>query len=84
VTLPEARWFWLEVHQRISDADGQALNELYLDGVRIDSTTTANSRGRAITEIRHGLVAIAPECAPANTIYFDRASASDGMRGPIS
>jgi len=82
--LPEARWFWLEVHQKISNVDGQALNELYVDGVKIDSTTTANSRGRQITEVRHGLVAMAGECAPANTMYFDRVSATGGMRGPMS
>jgi hypothetical protein len=84
VALPEARWFWLEVHQKISNVDGQAINELYLDGVKIDSTTTANSRGRAITEVRHGLVALAPECSPANTLYFDRVSATNGQRGPLS
>ena len=84
VTFPEGRWFWLEVHQKLSDVDGAALNELYLDGVKVSSTTTANSRGRAITEVRHGLVALAQDCAPANTFYFDRVSATNGVRGPLS
>jgi hypothetical protein len=84
VTFPEGRWFWLEVHQKLSNVDGQAVNELYLDGVKVSSTTTANSRGRSITEVRHGLVALGPDCAPANTFYFDRVSATNGVRGPLT
>jgi hypothetical protein len=82
--LPEGRWFWLEVHQRLSDQDGQALNEVFLDGRRVDASTTANGRGRVVNEVRHGLVALAGECAPKGSIYLDRASVSSRMRGPLS
>ncbi|HMJ96003.1 MAG TPA: hypothetical protein VK486_09130, partial [Thermoleophilaceae bacterium] len=82
--LPEGRWFWLEVHQRLSDRDGDALNEVFLDGRRVDQSRMANSRGRVVNEVRHGLVALAGECAPADSVYLDRASVSDRMRGPLS
>lgn len=82
--LPRGRWFWIEVHQRLSKHDGQALNEVYLDGRRLDASARANSRGRGVTEVRHGLVAVAGECSPPSTFFFDRPSASDGMRGPVS
>ncbi len=82
--LPEGRWFWLEVHQRLSDRDGQALNEVFLDGRRVGQSRMANSRGRVVNEVRHGLVALAGECAPAGSVYLDRASVSNRMRGPLS
>ncbi len=83
--LPEGRWFWLEVHQRLSDRPGEALNEVYLDGSRIDASTTPNGRGKRITEIRHGIVSLGSDgdCAPtAASIFIDRVSVSDAMRGP--
>lgn len=83
--LPEGRWFWLEVHQRLSDRDGEALNEVYLDGRQIDSSTKANGRGRPVTEVRHGIVSLGGDCAtkPAS-VFIDRVSVSDAMRGPVS
>ena len=72
--LPEGRWFWLEVHQRLSDQNGDALSEVFLDGNRVGASNVANSRGRVVNEVRHGLVALAGECAPAGSIFLDRAS----------
>jgi len=82
--MPEGRWFWLEVHQRLSDRDGSALNQVFLDGRLVGASDKANSRGRVVNEVRHGLVALAGECAPAGSIFLDRASVSDRMRGPLS
>jgi len=82
--LPEGRWFWLEVHQKLSNRDGEAVNEVYLDGRRVDANAKANGRGRGVTEIRHGIVSLGGECASSPvSIFMDRVSVSDGMRGPL-
>jgi hypothetical protein len=59
IDLPEGRWFTLEVHQRRSAVDGEALSELYIDGQLIGRSTKANSYGRPATRIRYGIVAMA-------------------------
>ena len=82
--LPDGRWFWLEVHQRLSSTDGEAINEVFLDERRVGVSRTANSRGRPVDHVRHGFVALAGECASAASIYFDRASVSSNARGPLS
>lgn len=83
VEIPEGRWFWVDVHQRLSHHAGSALNELYLDGVRMDRSTAANSSGRRISHIRYGNVAMATSCSRAASIFFDRIWLSDGPRGPL-
>jgi hypothetical protein len=58
-TLPEGRWFTLEVHQIRSSQSGSALSELYLDGNLVGRSTAANTYGRPATRVRFGIVAIA-------------------------
>ena len=58
ISLPEGRWFTLEVHQRLSSGAG-ALSELYVDGKLTGSSRAANTYGRPATRIRYGIVAIA-------------------------
>jgi hypothetical protein len=82
VAIPQGRWFWVELHQRLSGTDGQALTELYLDGAKVGSSTAANSAGRVINHLRYGVVNVAGSCSKPGTVDFDRASISDGMRGP--
>jgi len=82
VAVPEGRWFWVELHQRFSATDGQALSELYLDGRLVGRSTEANSAGRQIDHLRFGVVNVAGSCSKAGSVDFDRASISDGMRGP--
>ena len=73
--IPAGRWFWVEVHQKLAGVDGQALTELYVDGVKRGSSTLANSRGRPVTSIRHGYVSNAAG-GGASTLHLDRASIS--------
>jgi Bacterial Ig-like domain len=75
--LPEGRWFSVEVRQRLSSSSG--LNEVYVDGNRISSTTTKNMYGHAVNRIRYGLVATAgsAQTKPLE-MWFDRAVASSG------
>ncbi|MDQ3730178.1 MAG: polysaccharide lyase [Actinomycetota bacterium] len=82
--VPEGRWFWLEVHQRLSAQEGQALSELYLDGNKIGASSAPNSSGRPITNIRYGNVTLASDCSRASSVYFDRVSLANGARGPVS
>ncbi|MGE4427024.1 MAG: hypothetical protein AB7G37_11285 [Solirubrobacteraceae bacterium] len=79
--LPEGRWFWLEVHQRLSSASGRAVNEVRIDGRLVSSSTAANTYGGGITRLRVGLVSIG-EGKQTNPLelWFDRAMV---RRSPI-
>ena len=76
ITLPEGRWFTLEVHQRLSAGSG-ALSELYVDGKLVGRSTAPNTYGRRIERIRYGIVAIAEgvQTKPLE-LSFDDANAS--------
>jgi polysaccharide lyase-like protein len=82
VAIPEGRWFWVEVHQRLSAGAGSALSELYLDGVKVGSSTAANTNGRPIDTIRYGNVSMASSCSQPGSIHFDRVSLTDTPLGP--
>lgn len=81
--VPEGRWFLLEVHQRFSATNGKAVNEVYLDGRRLNRSTTANlPAGRRVERIRYGLVAIdaGKQRRPLKLRFDDAAVAA---RGPF-
>ena len=76
VTLPEGRWFTLEVHQVRSSQGGSALSELYVDGKLAGRSTAPNTYGRAIERIRYGIVAIAEgDQRKPLELWFDDATA---------
>jgi hypothetical protein len=80
--LPEGRWFHLEVHQLLSS--GGAVNEVFLDGVRVAASSTANvAPGRGADRLRFGIVAIASG-AQTNplSLQFDKARISTSRVGP--
>ena len=81
--LPEGRWFHLEVHQKLSKGTG-AINEVFLDGVKIAGTTDRNTYGRGVTRMRTGIVAIdAARQSNALTMWFDRSTVSTSQVGPL-
>jgi hypothetical protein len=82
VGVPEGRWFWLEVHQRFSATSGEALTEVYLDGVKRGVSTAPNTAGRRIDTIRYGNVAMETSCSAASSIYFDRVALTGSQLGP--
>lgn len=84
VAIPQARWFWLEVHQRLSDDPVRALSEVFLDGHKVGSSTRPNSAGRTINHIRFGNVTLASQCSKPASIYYDRVSITSGPRGPAA
>jgi hypothetical protein len=82
--LPEGRWFWIEVHQRLSP-NGNAVNEVYLDGERVDRTNEPNTfAGRTVDRMRYGLVAIADGAQRRSlSLRFDRTSVQENPLGPV-
>jgi hypothetical protein len=78
--LPEGRWFWLEVHQRLSTTN--PLSEVYLDGTRVVSTTAQNSYGHRVDRVRFGLVAISAgsQTKPLE-LFFDSATVAPASSG---
>lgn len=83
--VPEGRWFLLEVHQRFSATDGRAINEVFLDGKRMNRSTKANlPRGRRVERIRYGLVAIdaGKQRKPLKLRFDDAAVAASGPARP--
>lgn len=79
--LPEGRWFWLEVHQKLSDG-GDAVSELYLDGKLVGASSKPNTYGRSIGRIRYGMVAIAAgsQTKPLE-MWFDKATVGTQASG---
>lgn len=83
VALDEERWYWLEVHQRLSSNDGQALNELFVDGREVGSSTMRNYYGEPMTAVRYGIVALSAseQTAPLELAY-DRPTLGSRQVGP--
>ena len=75
--LSAGRWHWIDVRQKFG-GDGSAVNELWVDGQEVGSSTTHNWRGRRATHHRIGLVAeSASKQTNALDLWFDRAYIGD-------
>ncbi|MCW2600007.1 MAG: chitinase [Frankiales bacterium] len=82
--LSEGTWHWLEVHQKLSATDGQAVNELWVDGSKIGSSTARNFYGTPVSAIRYGVVATDQDRQTNPlTVWYDRAVVSDSYIGPV-
>jgi len=83
VRLEEERWYWLEVHQRLSATDGQAVNQLFVDGREIGSSTARNYYGDPVSAVRYGIVAVSggEQTAPLEMLY-DRPTLGSARVGP--
>ncbi|MCW3014213.1 MAG: glycoside hydrolase family 5 [Solirubrobacterales bacterium] len=81
--IPEGRWFYLEVHQHLSQGGG-ALSEVFLDGAKVASSTQPNTYGRGVSRVRSGIVAInASQQKTPLTLWFDRVTVSTTQVGPL-
>lgn len=79
--IPERTWVWLEVRQRFSLEDGEAINEVWMDGRRLGTSTAPNHFGRTITRHRVGIIAT-PDPQPGELrLYLDHPVIS--RNGPI-
>lgn len=83
VRVPEGRWFWVEIHQRLSPIGGEAATALYLNGRRVAHSNAANTAGRPIDQLRFGNVAMESGCSQRSAIYFDRVSLTGERLGPL-
>lgn len=83
--LAEGQWHWLEVRQKLSSTDGQAVNEVRVDDQLIGSSTTRNYYGQPVSAIRYGIVAIdgGRQTLPL-TLHYDRAVLGSGRLGVLS
>jgi hypothetical protein len=83
--LPEGRWNWVEMHVKLSEANGAAVNVLKINGAVMGSSTLANVfAGRAdYNRIRYGLVSDGGYGSDM-TLWVDRASISSSELGPAS
>jgi hypothetical protein len=86
--ISEEVWTHLEVHQVISQFDGTAVNEIWVDGVQEGQSTVANYKGtaypsgeRAINRLRFGLVSES-SATQVLDLYIDDMVISDGRMGP--
>jgi hypothetical protein len=81
--LPENRWFWLEVHQRLdARLDGaRPLSEVFVDGSLVWTSTQPNNfpdSDGVPTKLRFGYASGAPS---DGYLFVDRATASESQRG---
>lgn len=81
--LAEDQWHWLEVHQRLSERDGDALNELYVNGERVGRSRARNYYGEPVSAVRYGIVAVSQQdqTEPLE-LWFDRAVLGPRQTGP--
>ena len=83
-TLPEGRWFWLEVHQFLDRRTGVARSSVHVDDRQVSSSRLANMYGTAVDRVRFGLVAVdAVRQTRPLTLWFDRSSVSSRRRGAL-
>jgi hypothetical protein len=80
--IPEGKWVWIELHQRLSTTDGQALTEVFMDGVSKGSSTARNINGGTVTRYRVGITD-ASAAKTAITADFDRAYLGTKKLGPL-
>ena len=83
VPLPERRWVWVEVHQRLAAREGDALSELWVDGRRAGASSRPNSFGRTVTHIRFGNVTLESDCSRAGSVWFDHVAISRSRRASV-
>lgn len=84
VALTEDTWHWLEVHQRLSERDGAAVNELYVDGERVGRSRARNYYGEPVSAVRYGIVAVSQdEQSEPLELWFDRAVLGARRTGPV-
>jgi hypothetical protein len=83
-SVPQNRWFWLEVHQRLSTDSTKALSEVFLDGRLIASSQDQNSTagsGAPISHVKFGLI---NAVGSSTYMWVDRSSILAAQRGPLS
>jgi hypothetical protein len=84
--LPHGQWVWIEVHQRLGSADGNALSEVYVNGSLAGSSSAANvfSDTGTVSFLLAGLVESQTTSGfLAAIVELDRTSILGAERGPV-
>lgn len=79
VAIKDGQWNVIEVRQVLSSTDGQARNELWLNGNLSGTSSTANTYGNPFRRIRYGIVAVGPNQTTPQTLWVDDLSISSGL-----
>jgi hypothetical protein len=70
--IPAGQWFTVKLHLRLSNVDGQALTEMYVDDVLVASSTVANMMGtQRINAMQGGMPYFLNTTAKGSTVFFD-------------
>jgi hypothetical protein len=94
--LPTGRTFWLEVHQRLSNTNGTALSEVYVDGRLVMSSTTANrgaetsgsnpthvTDSSSVSKVKYGFVSNSSPVGTNSFMALDSSSVTGGQLGAL-
>jgi hypothetical protein len=82
--LPEGRWFWLEVRQRLGAGDG-AHSEVRIDGRTVAESDEPTTYGGRVLRVRHGIVAVdANRQGRPLTLWVDRPWTGHRVLGPVA
>jgi hypothetical protein len=75
-SIPTGRWFTVHLHVKLGRTNGAALTEMYLDGVKVGSTTAANmATSQAYNVYQAGLPNLL--YGIKTTVYFDNPGLKD-------
>jgi hypothetical protein len=78
VPIPAGRWFTVLVHLRLSNVDGQALTEMYLDGTKVGDSTAANMMStQPFNSVQYGMPYFLNTTPKGTTVYFDHPRLAD-------
>lgn len=84
-SLPEGRWFWLEVHQRLNRAD--PLTEVFVNGHLVSTSAALDNYPDSAgvpSRLSFGVGSRIPFEEKFSQVYVDRASMSVRQRGAVS
>jgi hypothetical protein len=80
--LPTGRWVWVEVHQKLGSSN--ALNEVYVDGRLVVSTTTPNHlESSNVNLMRYGIINNTSTSGGPTSVDVDRSSVMGGQLGAV-
>ena len=85
---PLGKWFWLEVHQKLGKTAGSpTLNEVFLDGKLVVSTTEQNRETADtgdIVRLKYGIVHNSSPAGTDTTLQVDRSTLTAAPMGAVS
>lgn len=83
--IAEERWNWVEAHQRLSNVDNSAVNELFVNGARVGVSPARNCArsNLVVSRYRAGIAATSGKQTNPITVYVDRVRSGPIQIRPI-